>query len=133
MNSHIKRTNRRGSGHPDIRQPRTPRSLVPTVDPASFLGRVRPQLPLERLRAHVLVPGQGQLAASAPSGEIARNEARTLVAAVDDLTRAIADASRADKATLYRELGIELTYHPDGRILVEARPAWANERVGGGT
>ena len=70
---------------------------------------------------------------SAPSGEITRNEARALVEAVDDVTRAIADASPADKATLYRELGIELTYHPDGRVLVEARPAWANERVGGGT
>ena len=74
-----------------------------------------------------------QLAASSPSGEITRNEARALVEAVDDLTRAIADASPADKAILYRELGIELTYHPDGRVLVEARPAWANERVGGGT
>jgi hypothetical protein len=44
------------------------------------------------------------------------------VEAVDDVSQAIADARPADKAILYRELKIELTYHPDGRVLVEARP-----------
>ena len=74
-----------------------------------------------------------QLAELAPSGEITREEARSIVEGVEDLTRATAEASPKDKAALYRELGIKLTYHPEGRVLVEARPAWANERVGGGT
>jgi hypothetical protein len=29
----------------------------------------------------------------------------------------------ADKADAYRELGTTLTYHPDGRVAVELRPA----------
>ena len=46
----------------------------------------------------------------------------------------LADADPHDKAELYDELGVNLTYHPDGRV-TRRRPApWCTEvRVGGGT
>jgi site-specific DNA recombinase len=73
------------------------------------------------------------LAMLAPTGEISRDEARDLVESVEDLTTLISDASPEDKAALYKELGIELTYQPDGRLLVEARPRRLSVRVGGAT
>ena len=45
-----------------------------------------------------------------------------MVESIDDMTDVIANASPTDKAALYKELGIELIYQPDGRLLVEARP-----------
>jgi hypothetical protein len=44
----------------------------------------------------------------------------------------LAGADPADKAAVYRELGISLTYNEDGRVLVEARPRVVEVRVGGG-
>jgi hypothetical protein len=43
------------------------------------------------------------------------------------------DTNPADKATVYAELGISMTYHPDGRVLVESRPPCSQVSVGGGT
>jgi hypothetical protein len=54
-----------------------------------------------------------------------------LVESVEDVTRVITGASPADKAALYKKLGIELTYQPDGRLLVQARPRRLSVRVGG--
>ena len=76
---------------------------------------------------------QHELAIKSPAGELSRGDAEALVASVEDLTRVIADASPQDKAALYKELGIELTYQPDGRILVEARPRRLSVCVEGGT
>ena len=45
----------------------------------------------------------------------------------------LADAEPADKAELYDQLGISLTYHPDGTVTVESRPRGVQVRVGGGT
>jgi site-specific DNA recombinase len=61
---------------------------------------------------------------------MSRDEARDLVESVEDLTTLISDASPEDKAALYKELGIELTYQPDGRLLVEARRAQMQVRTG---
>jgi hypothetical protein len=44
---------------------------------------------------------------------------------------ALANADPALKAELYAELGLRLVYHPDGRVIVESRPAVYSERVGG--
>ena len=74
-----------------------------------------------------------RLESEAPTGELNRNEARELVESFEDINRVIADADPADKAALYKELGIDLTYGPDGRILVEARPRRLSVCVGGGT
>lgn len=50
-----------------------------------------------------------------------------------DVVAVLADAAPADKAELYRELGIELAYHADGRVAVEALPRGTAVGVGGGT
>ena len=76
---------------------------------------------------------QHELAIQTSTGEINRDEARALVESFEDLTRVITGASPADKAALYKELGIELTYQPDGRLLVQARPRRLSVCVGGGT
>ena len=39
----------------------------------------------------------------------------------------------SDKAELYSELGIKLSYHRDGTVAVEAVPREVMVRVGGGT
>ena len=44
-----------------------------------------------------------------------------------------ADADEADCNELYQQLGVSLTYHPDGRVAVEALPRGVNVRVGGAT
>ena len=45
----------------------------------------------------------------------------------------LAGADPADKAAVYEEMGIDVTYHQDGRILVESRPRVVSVGVGGGT
>ena len=45
----------------------------------------------------------------------------------------LADADEADRNELYEQLGVSLTYHPDGRVTVEALPRGVTERVGEGT
>ncbi len=74
-----------------------------------------------------------RLESTAPTDELSRDEARELVESFEDINRVIAEADPADKAALYKELGIDLTYEPDGRILVEARPRRLSVCVGGGT
>jgi len=60
-------------------------------------------------------------------------EVRALIEGLRSTVRALSNADPALKAELYAELGIELVYHSDGRVLVESRPAVYSERVGGGT
>jgi site-specific DNA recombinase len=48
-----------------------------------------------------------------------RDEIAALVTALGDLVQVIRDADRADKAELYAQLGLTLTYRPQKR-LVEA-------------
>jgi hypothetical protein len=58
-----------------------------------------------------------------------------LVGSVQEGLAKLAGANPQTKAELYRHLGITLSYHPEGRVLVEARPQvpCTYERVGGGT
>lgn len=56
---------------------------------------------------------------------------RALVAGVRDIVTALSAAAPTDKAAIYAELGVSLTYHPGGQVLVEARP-YTEERVGEG-
>ena len=50
-----------------------------------------------------------------------------------DITATLAQADAGDKAAVYAEMGIEVTYHADGRVLVESRPGVVSDGVGGGT
>ena len=63
---------------------------------------------------------------------LTKNQVRALVAGLRDIVSTLADADPEDRAELYRELGVNLTYSPDGRVNVQVLPRGVNVRVGGG-
>jgi hypothetical protein len=75
---------------------------------------------------------QGQLCRVVPGGKLTKSQARALVEALHDIVEVLADADPQDKAELYAELGVSLTYHTDGRVAVQALPRGVQVRVGGG-
>jgi site-specific DNA recombinase len=74
-----------------------------------------------------------QLGEPVPGGKLTKSQVRALVAGLRDIVSTLADADPEDKAELYRELGVTLTYSPDGRVNVQVLPRGVNVRVGGGT
>jgi site-specific DNA recombinase len=74
-----------------------------------------------------------QLGEPVPGGKLTKYQVRALVAGLRDIVSTLADADPEDKAELYRQLGITLTYSPDGRVNVQVLPRGVNVRVGGGT
>ena len=60
------------------------------------------------------------LGRSVPGGQLSKAEVKALVTALRDIVGVLSNAEPADKAELYAELGVNLTYHPDGRVAVEA-------------
>jgi hypothetical protein len=54
-----------------------------------------------------------------------KSQTRALVEALHDIVDVLADADPEDKAEVYAELGISLTYYTDGRVAVEALPRGA--------
>jgi hypothetical protein len=67
-----------------------------------------------------------------PGGSMNVSQVRTLVRELRNITEVLADADLSDKAELYAELGIKLSYHRDGTVAVEALPRGFMVRVGGG-
>ena len=76
---------------------------------------------------------QAQLGHTIPGGTLTSSQVRALVDALRDIVTVLAEANPEDKAELYGELGVNLTYHPEGRVSVEMHPRGVNVRVGGGT
>lgn len=65
---------------------------------------------------------------------LAENEVKALVAQLRDIVVVLADADPLDKRAIYEELGVKLTYYPDGRVHVGAGATHVlGVRVGGGT
>ena len=53
-----------------------------------------------------------------------RDEITSLVKAIGDVMQVLKEADPADKAEIYSQLGLMLTYHPtEKRVAAEARPA----------
>ena len=50
------------------------------------------------------------------------DDIRALFASMQDITVTLAAADPADKPKVYAEMGIDITYHQDGRVVVESRP-----------
>ncbi|MFQ5968700.1 MAG: hypothetical protein ACE5MI_14040 [Acidimicrobiia bacterium] len=67
-----------------------------------------------------------------PTTRLTKEDIRALVISLRDITATLAQADPVDKAAVYAEMGIEVTYHQDGRVLIESRPRVVNEGVGGG-
>ena len=84
---------------------------------------------VERERKHL----ETQLGRAVPGGKLTKPQVRALVQALRDIVTLLADADQADCNELYQQLGVSLTYHPDGRVAVEAMPRGVIVRVGGGT
>ena len=62
-----------------------------------------------------------------------KNEIKALVRQLKDIVGTLAQADPEDKRAVYDELGIDLTYHQDGRVHVAAGTHVLRVRVGGGT
>ena len=67
------------------------------------------------------------------SGRLTKAEIKTLVRQLKDIVAVLADADPEDRRSIYAELGVNLTYHPDGRIRVGAGAGVLPVGVEGGT
>jgi site-specific DNA recombinase len=65
------------------------------------------------------VAAQAEIRAATGQRQMAPDDIAAIVAALGDLARVVQDADAADKAEIYTQLGLKLTYQP-GRRLVEA-------------
>ncbi len=65
--------------------------------------------------------------------KLTKNEIKALVVQLRDIVAVLADADPLDKQAIYEELGVNLTYYPDGRVRVAAGARVLRVRVGGGT
>ena len=63
---------------------------------------------------------EGELRGVGTSKRMTRQEITTMMTGLGDLARVVVQADPADKADLYRELGLRLTYRPQ-KQLVEAK------------
>ncbi len=68
-----------------------------------------------------------------PVTRLTKDDVKALVASLRDITAALAAADPADKAAAYAEMGATVTYHANGRVVLESRPRVVNNGVGGGT
>jgi len=71
-----------------------------------------------------------------PTTKLTVEDVKAMVAGLRDITRSLAQANPAIKAAAYAELGVTVTYHQEGRALLESRPQPSGVpevRVGGGT
>jgi site-specific DNA recombinase len=72
---------------------------------------------------------------SGPRPRMTQQEIKSIVDKFADIARVLIDADPDDKAEIFRQLGLKLTYHP-GRQLVKAQieaPHWYFDGVRGGT
>jgi hypothetical protein len=59
-----------------------------------------------------------------PGSKLTKSQTRVLIEALRDIVDVLANADAANKAELYAELGVSLTYHTDGRSCRSGTPAW---------
>lgn len=65
-----------------------------------------------------------------PTTRLSADDIKALVASLYDIAATLAAADPADKAEVYAEMGIDITYHQDGRVVVESRPRVVESSVG---
>jgi site-specific DNA recombinase len=104
------------------------------ADPASIAKWIT-ETEAERARLRI------QAREAAPKQGMSRDEIASIVNGLADLLAVLRDADLADKAEIYSQLGLRLTYQPDGPEpivrtevnVVRAGQHWSFERVRGGT
>ncbi|MFQ5524345.1 MAG: recombinase zinc beta ribbon domain-containing protein, partial [Acidimicrobiia bacterium] len=65
-----------------------------------------------------------------PTTKLTSDDIKALVASLQDITATLTAADPADKAKVYTEMAIDITYHPDGRVVVESRLRVVESGVG---
>lgn len=70
-----------------------------------------------------------QLGQHVPGDRLTAEHVKALVNALKDMVNVLADAEPTDKSELYDQLGVSLTYDPDGTVTVESRPRGVQVRV----
>jgi len=76
---------------------------------------------------------EAQLGENIPGEQLSSSQVKALVTGLRDIVAALAGAEPADKADLYKELGVTLRYDPSGTVAVKVQPRGVTVRVGGGT
>ena len=76
---------------------------------------------------------EAQLGEQIPGGQLTKSQVKALVTGLRDIIDVLAEADPADKAKLYKELGVSLRYNPGGQVSVEAFSRGFTVRVEGGT
>ena len=100
------------------------RTIVRTEpEAATTVGRWIADTNQERRRLETLLGRK-------PTTKLAKEGIKALVASLRDITATLAAADPADKAAVYTEMGIDITYHRDGRVVVESRPRVVESGVG---
>jgi hypothetical protein len=92
------------------------RAIVRTEpEAASAVGKWIAETHQERRRLEALL-------GRTPTTKLIAEDIKALVASLQDITATLATADPADRAKVYAEMGIDITYHQDGRVVVESRP-----------
>jgi site-specific DNA recombinase len=101
------------------------RTIVRTEpEAASTVGKWIAETNQERRRLEALL-------GRTPTARLTAEDIKALVASLQDITATLAAADPADKAKVYAEMGIDISYHQDGRVVVESRPRVVESSVGG--
>ena len=86
----------------------------------TVLDTLRSVIRFEKLETDAV---ERRLARATSVADLRRIARRRLPGGVFDyIDAALQDADPLDKAAAYKELGIELRFHPEGAVRVEARP-----------
>jgi site-specific DNA recombinase len=116
---HLAQTHRLPGGPRRGRRPTTiSRSITETTaERARLVARTRP---------------------ATPRAPMTRDQIATIVTALGDILAVLRDADPADKAEIYSQLGLRLTYQPGQRIVraeahLDQTPHWVFDSVRGGT
>jgi len=100
------------------------RTIVRTEpEAAATVGRWIAETNQERRRLETLL-------GRTPTTRLTADDIKALVASLQDITATLAVADPADKAKVYAEMGIDITYHQDGRVVVESLPRVVESSVG---
>ena len=100
------------------------RTIVRTEpEAASTVGKWIAETNKERRRLEALLD-------RTPTTRLNAEGVKALVASLQDITATLTAADPADKAKVYAEMGIDITYHQDGRVVVESRPRVVESSVG---
>ncbi len=100
------------------------RTIVRTEpEAASTVGKWIAETSQERRRLEAVL-------GRTPSTRLTAADVKALVASPQDITATLAAADPGDKAKVYAEMGIDITYHHDGRVVVESQPRVVESGVG---